>query len=172
MYFSGVSQRASRVALVSLSLALFAASVGAELPREGTFEANWSLEGHKRRVDLDGEVVSTYRLKGTVDVERSDGLSRSFESICVGVSDEETGGIARCAWTDADGDSVIVDFVGRIVGPMGTSREATGAIVGGTGEYEGILGLVATEWLFWESAFEDGKITGRDTRTTGSWKFP
>ena len=39
-------------------------------------------------------------------------------------------------------------------------------------KYEGILGLIETEWLFWESALEEGKITGRDTKTTGSWKLP
>ncbi len=164
--------------LLALALLVPAAATAADGARHGSFEANWNLAGGKRIVEVDGELVSTYRLTGKVTVERTDvegegsELSREFDSYCIGVSDEKTGGIARCEWVDEDDDSMVLDFVGKIVGPMGTSREASGAIIGGTGKYEGVLGVIETEWLFWESALEEGKIEGRDTKTTGRWTRP
>lgn len=153
-------------------LTVGAAVVRAEVAKEGTFEATWSLEGTRRPVELEGKAVAAYRLSGEVKIRRSDGLSSEFESACAGVSDEQTGGMARCTWTDGDGDEVYLLFVGKIVGPMGTVREAEGKIVGGSGKYDGLEGWVETEWLFWESAFEEGKVTGRDTKTTGAWRRP
>ena len=120
-------------------LSLFGAAVGqaSEVAREGTFSANWELNGSTESVELDGKSMSVYRLGGTVDIRRSDGLSTEFESTCSGVSDEETGGMARCTWTDGDGDAIFLRFTGRIIGSMGNTREAEGTILGGLGKYEG-----------------------------------
>ncbi len=143
-----------------------------EVANEGTFEATWSLEGSRESIELQGQKVSAYVMTGEVKVKRSDGLSTEFESICSGVSDDKTGGAGRCTWTDGDGDDVYLLFTGKVVGPMGTTREAEGEILGGTGKYEGLEGWVETSWLFWESALKEGKVTGRDTETTGGWKRP
>ncbi len=155
-----------------LALAVIAVPVDAEVAREGTFDATWSLEGSRESIEIEGQPISAYVLTGEVKVRRSDGLSSRFESTCTGVSDDKTGGAARCTWTDDKGDQVLLLFTGRIIGSMGTTREADGEILGGTGRYQGLQGWIRTDWLFWESVREEGKVTGRDTETTGGWKLP
>lgn len=162
-----------RVFMLTLAVLVTIAPLPAtEVADEGTFEANWSLEGTQESVVLAGKSVAAYRLTGKVKVRVSDGLATEFASICAGISDQETGGMARCIWTDGEGAEIYLQLTGKIIGSMGTSRETQGKITGGTGRYEGLEGWVDTDWLFWESAFEEGKITARDTKTRGGWRRP
>ncbi len=55
---------------------------------------------------------------------------------------------------------------------MGTSREAKGTVVGGTGRYAGIEGGFELDWLFVDSALDDTRFKGYVTKLTGSWKRP
>jgi hypothetical protein len=163
----------SRTVIATIALLfVLVVPVSAEVADEGTFEATWSLDGSRQSIELDGKPMAAYRMTGPVKVRRSDGLATEFDSVCAGVSDEKTGGMARCTWTDENGDEVFLELTGKIVGSMGTSRETEGKIVGGTGKYVGLEGWISTDWLFWESAFEEGKITGRDTETRGGWRRP
>lgn len=167
-------QRVQRcvVVMATALLSVTGPVASAEVASEGTFEATWSLDGSRQAIELDGEPMAAYRMTGPVKVRRSDGLATEFASVCAGVSDEKTGGMARCTWTDENGDEVFFELTGKIVGTMGTARETEGKIVGGTGRYVGLEGWISTDWLFWESAFEEGKITGRDTETRGGWRRP
>ena len=168
------SSRIATLAVAIPLLSLFGAGAGqaGEVARQGTFQANWKLDGTTESVELDGKLMSVYRLGGPVDVRRSDGLAAEFESACSGVSDEKTGGMARCTWTDGDGDVIFLRFTGRIIGSTGTTREAEGTILGGLGKYEGLEGSIHTEWFFWESHLDEGTIIAHNTETTGSWTIP
>lgn len=171
---SVVEHRFLRTVAVATTL-LFATaglSAASEVADEGTFEATWSLDGSRQAIELDGEPMAAYRMTGPVKVRKSDGLATEFASVCAGVSNEKTGGMARCTWTDDQGDEIYLELTGKILGPMGTSRESEGKVVGGTGRYAGLEGWISTDWLFWESAFDEGKISGRDTETRGGWRRP
>ena len=144
-----------------------------DLAKEGTFEGNWDVDGTTESLEMDGGKLSIYRVEGSVEITNSSsGMAREFQSRCVGVSDEETGGIGRCVWTDADGDGLFLELSGEIVGPAGTARDAVGVVVGGTGRYVGLVGSFEAEFLFLESVLDEGKITFRDTSFKGSWKRP
>lgn len=158
----------------ALVLALFGSPVFAEeLAKDGTFEGDWNVEGSAESVEVEGARVSIYRVEGPAKITNADsGMKREFKTRCVGVSDEEAGGVGRCVWADEDGDGLFLELSGEIVGPAGTTREAVGLVVGGTGKYAGIEGVFGMELLFWESALEPGKITIRDTNFKGTWKLP
>ena len=159
--------------LVALSLGAATLARAQEIAKEGTFEGNWDLTGTARTLEMDDGEVSVMRLEGPVTITNaSTGLAREFDSVCAGVSDNKTGGVARCVWMDSDDDALFLELGGSIIGPAGTTREAVGVVVGGTGKYRGLEGEFAVEWLFWESAFDEGKVTGRDTKFTGSWRLP
>ena len=150
-----------------------APSLAEELAKEGTFEGNWEVEGTTESLEMDDGKVSVYRVEGPAKITNADtGMAREFQTRCVGVSDEETGGIGRCAWTDSDGDGLFLELSGEIVGPAGTTRDAVGIVVGGTGKYAGLAGGFEAEFLFWESALDEGKITFRNTSFKGSWRRP
>ncbi|MDH3745964.1 MAG: hypothetical protein OES47_12760 [Acidobacteriota bacterium] len=158
-----------------LLLTVFAPAPGqaGELVKEGSFEGDWAVEGTSQSVEMEGARVSVYQLEGPANVTNADtGMAREFQTRCVGVSDEKTGGVGRCIWADEDDDQLFMEMGGTIAGPDGKTREALGLVVGGTGKYAGIGGAFQVEWLFWESAFEEGKIAGRDTKFNGSWVLP
>ena len=113
-----------------------------------------------------------YRFHGPAKVRSKDGLAREFESLCLGVSDNETGGVARCVWTDGEGERIFIELSGEIIGPTGTVRAAVGAVVGGTGRYRGMEGGFELDWLFLESKLEPGKIMARTFKFEGNWKAP
>jgi len=158
------------LALVSLAMA---APSRAQVAAEGTFEGNWDLSGYAETVAMDDGEISVMKLEGPVRItSAASGLAREFDSVCAGVSDKKTGGIGRCVWTDGDGDTLLVELSGSIIGPAGTSREALGVVAGGTGKYADIKGSFDVDWLFIESVLEPGKVMGRDTKFTGAWWTP
>lgn len=131
-----------RVFMLTLAVLVTIAPLPAtEVADEGTFEANWSLEGTQESVVLAGKSVAAYRLTGKVKVRVSDGLATEFASICAGISDQETGGMARCIWTDGEGAEIYLQLTGKIIGSMGTSRETQGKITGGYRQIRRARGL-------------------------------
>ena len=162
-----------RPTLFLLAIVLAIISVApAQAADDGTFEATWSLEGTRESVVLGGKSVAAYRLTGPVKIRTGEGMAREFSTVCTGVSNEETGGMARCTWTDDEGGEIFLELTGKIIGTMGTSRETQGKIAGGTGRYEGLEGWIDTDWLFWESALEEKTVKARDTDTRGGWRRP
>ncbi len=161
------------VVLVTVAFVVSAPAGAEDFAKEGTFEGHWKVEGTTESLEMDGAKVSVYRVEGPVKITNSSsGMAREFQSSCVGVSDEETGGLGRCVWADGDGDGLFLELSGEIVGPAGTTRDAVGIVVGGTGKYAGLEGGFEAEFLFWESVLDEGKITFRDTSFKGSWKLP
>jgi hypothetical protein len=163
--------RALYLSLIILALSV-AAGASEEVAKEGTFEGDWALKGTARSIEVDGKEVALFRIGGPVKVRSSGGLATEFQALCIGVSDKQTGGVGRCVWTDDAGDMVFMELSGSIVGPMGTSREAEGTVIGGTGRYQGLEGSYHIDWLFVESHFDDSKFKGYVTKLEGSWKRP
>lgn len=143
-----------------------------KLARDGTFEGHWTFRGMSRDIEVNSNPMTAFRFTGPVKIRPDGGMPTQFESYCVGISDPEAGGIGRCRWTDEHGDTIFLVMRGGAVGPVGTSRESSGRIQGGTGRYEGLQGEVEIEWLFLDSKLEEGKILGQDTKMTGHWKGP
>ncbi len=158
--------------VVALCAGAARVSPAQQSPREGTFAGSWQLEGEAKKVAADGEEVFLFRADGPVRLTTSTGMQREFASECVGTSDNETGGVGRCVWTDADGDRLVLSMAGEIIGPAGTFRESRGQVQSGTGKYQGAQGDYVADWLFLESTIEPGKITARGTELKGAWKRP
>lgn len=161
-----------RLSAALLLAGLLTAATGDEAPREGTFEGDWAVTGTVQEVEVGGEKVTLARLEGPVTLRAHGGLAREFDAVCNSVRDQKTGGVARCTWTDEAGDALLLEVSGSILGPMGTSREAKGTVVGGTGRYAGIEGGFELDWLFVDSALDDTRFKGYVTKLTGSWKRP
>lgn len=130
------------------------------------FEGTWSFEGHKVSESEQGALFVT---TGEARIA-TDGKEIAFATRCLGASDQENGGIARCRWSAGPEDSILLDLSGTIIGPMGTLREAQGRLLAGTGRFAGIQGEVQLDWLFIDSVFEEGKITGSSSDIEGWWK--
>lgn len=161
-----------RLTAALLLAGLLGAATGDEAPREGTFEGDWAISGTVQEVEVGAEKVTLARLEGPVTLRSAAGLAREFAAVCNSVRDRKTGGVARCTWTDEAGDVLMLEVSGSIIGPMGTSREAKGTVVGGTGRYAGIEGGFELDWLFVDSALDDTRFKGYVTKLTGSWKRP
>lgn len=141
-----------------------------EVADQGTFSGTWTLEGKVKVVEEEGMALTVFDYEGKLVLEAATGgLRRAFDTECVGVSDE-SGGLGRCAWKDEEGDVIILQVVGAVIGPAGTLRESAGLIIAGSGKYAGIEGEFAADWLFIDSSIEPGKVMGRNTRLSGSWK--
>ena len=160
------------VAALLLGGSLATAAEPPPAPREGSFEGNWAVKGNVQQVVVHGARVTLARVEGKVTLRSGAGLAREFDALCNSVSDEKTGGVARCTWTDAAGDTLVLELSGSIIGPAGTVREAEGKVVGGTGRYADIQGQFHLDWLFVDSTVEDGRFTGYVTKLEGSWKRP
>jgi len=160
-----------------LAAAIGAAAAHAEaaadkLPGEGTFSGSWRLAGKVEPTKVGDATVNLAHVQGKVTLETPGGLSREFDGTCNGVSDKKTGGVARCVWTDAKGDQVVIALEGSILGSAGTVRDAKGRVIGGTGRYAGIEGEIHLDWLFVESGQNDQRFEGYVTKLQGSWKRP
>jgi hypothetical protein len=141
-------------------------------PKEGTFEGTWNVQGTIEPVRMGAVTMTVARVEGKVSLRSGDGLAREFSAVCNMVSDEATGGVGRCTWTDAAGDALVLEMSGEIIGPAGTSREGKGKVVGGTGRYAGVEGEIHLDWLFVESSLDDHRFKGYVTELKGSWKRP
>jgi len=142
------------------------------LPDEGTFSGDWFIEGTVTQVEVGASPVTLARLEGRVKLTTTGGLAREFDALCHSVKNEKTGGVARCMWTDDQGDAVLLELSGSIIGPAGTLREARGTVIGGTGRYAGIEGGIELDWLFVESTLDDSRFKGYVTKLEGHWKRP
>jgi hypothetical protein len=169
----------SRLSSLALLLAALAGAAGAhaqaaadKLPGEGSFTGAWRLAGKIEPAKVGDATVTLARVQGKVTLESPGGLSREFDGTCNGVSDKKTGGVARCVWTDAKGDEIVLALEGSILGSAGTVREAKGRVIGGTGRYAGIEGEIHLDWLFVESGQGDQRFEGYVTKLQGSWKRP
>lgn len=166
------SKNLIRLSAALLLAGLLTAATADEAPKEGTFEGDWAITGTVQEVEVGGEKVILARLEGPVTLRAHGGLAREFDAVCNSVRDQKTGGVARCTWTDDAGDVLLLEVSGSILGPMGTSREAKGTVVGGTGRYAGIEGGFELDWLFVDSALDDTRFKGYVTKLNGSWKRP
>lgn len=159
------------LAAVLLGLTL-AGAAGDEPPREGTFEGDWALSGTARPVEVGSATVVLSRLEGPVTLRSAGGLARKFDAVCNSVSDQKTGGVGRCTWTDEAGDTLLLELSGTILGPAGTVREARGSVIGGTGRYAAVEGEFRVDWLFVDSVLDDERFKGYVSKLEGHWKRP
>ncbi len=140
------------------------------LPLSGEFSGQWSVTGEERSMEfLDNREVSILRHRGEVNLTTRNGLPRAFFSTCLGFSDSAEVGKARCAWEDSRGDRLYIEITSRFLGAKG---QVEGKIVGGTGRYAGIHGLMRMDaWLYSSSNKEERDITAFTDSLSGSWTF-
>lgn len=165
--------RRAAVLAVALALALvsapaaFAQSEPAQ--NEVSFTGTWQFEGHQISGGDGGPALFVTTGKAHIKTKDSE---VEFKTRCLGASDQDTGGIARCTWHANEEDSIVIDLGGKIVGPMGTLREARGAIVAGSGRFAGAEGKLQLDWLFIDSVLEENLIKGSSSDIEGVWRQP
>lgn len=168
---SPVRRRRSVVGLLAGLLFVSTASLAA-LQNTGTFKGSWTATGTAQTLDFgESRSASILRLRGTIVVESTGGLTRALQSDCVGLrlQDGDTSGIGRCAWTDSDGDRIFSELIGALAGEVSNVR---GLFVGGTGKYAGLEGSYEFRWQYFRGIEEEVTIHGYSASLTGSWKLP
>ena len=154
-----------------LLLLLAGAAMGdSALPSAGKFAGQWSVTGNERSMEfVDGRQISILRHRGEVNLTTRNGLPRAFFSTCLGFSDSAEAGKARCTWEDSRGDRLYIEITSRFLGAKG---QVQGDIVGGTGRYAGISGLMQMQaWLYASPNKEERDITAFTDSLSGSWTF-
>ncbi len=141
-----------------------------EIARQGTFTGRWDVIGKALKLEMGTErTVTAVRLEGAVVLEGgAEGLARGFRVQCLGMRDNKSGGAGRCVWKDRFDDEIWSE----ITTEDPDSHESRGAIVGGTGKFEGMRGEFQFDWVFMLPAAEEGPVRGYTTGLMGSWRFP
>ena len=138
--------------------------------RAGTFTGTWIASGQRHTFDfLAGREVGTFSVTGHVNLKGNLGEIEDYWAECVGLSDTETGGSARCVWRSMEGDKAYIVLTGK---PLEQSNKIAGEFVGGTGSLRGIEG---TFTFTWSSVYIDenqGTFAGQTLDLKGSYRIP
>jgi hypothetical protein len=156
-----------------LAMALLApGALGANpLPREGSFQAQWSVEGSRELLELGpSRSASIFRHSGTVTVVRSDGLVGNALSKCIGMGDSSEGDVSRCVWIDSRGERIFSELR-AVSSPNAQTGRGRGQITGGTGRFEGLSGGYELEWVAVPS-LDETRIEARTLKMRGRWTLP
>ncbi|MGH8767042.1 MAG: hypothetical protein ACREVT_02520, partial [Burkholderiales bacterium] len=133
-----------------------------------TFEGTWSASGDRHVLYLGPDHrTSVFNVAGSLLLKGPKGVGVGFLGKAIGFSDNLTGSMGRCVWTDEHGDEVFSELKGESVG---TSRHLTGTITGGTGRYMGITGEYEFQWQFVVES-EEGFIQGRTDNIKGRFRI-
>ncbi len=129
-----------------------------------TFEGDWSASGERHTLHLGpGHWASVFNLTGSLLLKGEKGMGAGFQGRVIVLSDNVTGGIGRCVWTDEHGDQVFSEIKGESVGP---GNRIMGTIIGGTGRFAGVTGTYEFKWQYLIEA-EEGVIQGRTVGLKG-----
>ena len=166
----------SRIGVLKLSLIILAIvatfilmpAADALAVRTGNFTGKWSAQGEWELLDSsEGREIYTYKLEGPVNLTGKKGRTSTFWSECVGLWDAAAGGSARCVWRESQSqDEVFIDLYGQMVKD---DAKVTGEFVGGTGQFEELVGTLS---FTWSSVFDDsskGILTGYAKDLSGSY---
>ena len=138
--------------------------------RTGSFSGTWIASGQRHAFDfLKEREVGTFRLTGHVNLKENLGEIEDYWAECVGLSDSETGGSARCVWRSMEGDKAYIMLTGK---PLEKSNKVTGEFVGGTGSLRGIEGTFTFTWSSVFTNKNQGTFTGQTKDLKGSYRIP
>lgn len=135
-----------KLLLIVISVILLAVSsvISSNASESGDFSGTWIANGTRTMFPFSADrKIYTFSLGGHVNLETTLGKKKDYWSDCIGLSDSSTGIIARCVWKDLDGTEIYLTLQGD------QWQEATpfkGAIVGGSGRLEGIVGELSFTW--------------------------
>lgn len=123
-----------------------------------TFTGTWSATGNQQTIQLEsGHQARIFRLTGSLLLSGKQRLSRGFKADLIGFSDNLSGSLARCVWTDERGDKVFSQLhgAGKVAGEL-----IEGRILGGTGRYAKLTGEYT--FRFKRMTYTDnGAVSGR-----------
>ena len=138
--------------------------------RAGTFAGTWIASGQRQTFDfVEGRAVGTFRVTGHVNLKGNLGEIEDCWAECVGLSDSETGGSARCVWRSMAGDKAYIVLTGK---PLERSSKVTGEFVGGAGSLRGIEGAFTFTWSSVFTNENQGTFTGQTKDLKGSYRIP
>ena len=154
--------------LIFAAVAVFNFSGEASAEQTGAFTGKWTASGEWELLDsTEGREVYTYTLEGPVNLQGKNGQPAAYWSECVGLWDTVTGGSARCVWKEAQSqDAVFLDLRGPMVKE---DTKISGEFVGGTGQFEGLIGTLSFNW---STVFADNSgriLTGYAEDLSGSY---
>jgi hypothetical protein len=153
------------------SFALSSAVGAAEVPKSGTFEGRW----YSHNVETIDELETADGMKSYINQgfefkagKQPGDLFNGMSVRCPGYGrySADTGVVketGRCTNVDANGDQVFEEYEVELTGPNDTSP-AKAQILGGTGKYKGIKGVVIFQTGVWPAL---GKT---DTMWAGNYK--
>jgi hypothetical protein len=150
--------------MIALALAAAACGPVAEPPKPPAatgewreFEGSWNAAGSRRTIPLGADRRgSIIDLRGTMLLAGAGRPGVGFRAEVIALVDSATGLLGRSVWTDERGDQVFSELKGE--GTAAQNR-ITGAILGGTGRYAGVIGSYEFSWRFVIET-EDGSIQG------------
>jgi hypothetical protein len=129
-----------------------------------TFEGTWSASGTRQTIDLGtNHHASIFDLTGSLVLTGDRGLGLGFRANTIGFSDNLTGILGRCVWTDENGDKVYSELKGEF---LRTGNRIGGTFLGGTGRFAGVTGEYSFQWEYVVES-DDGTLSGRSVDLKG-----
>ena len=163
----------------SLFLALLAsAAVGTYFPTGaafaedgGTFVGTWTASGDRQSIEFSADrKVFTFKLEGHVNLQSDLGRTRDYWAECIGLWDSETGGDAKCVWSDLEGvDKAYLVLENKI---LKEDTAMTGKFVGGAGGLEGLEGKLSFTWSSLSYNKDQKVMAGFAKDLEGQWRIP
>lgn len=153
-------------------LLTFVMQSGGQALEGGKFSGTWVANGTRELFSFGEErKVYTFELSGHVNLETNIGKKRDYWAKCVGLSDTETGTVARCVWKDLDGPELYLTLESE---QLSEKSPFTGKIVGGSEHLEGIVGDLSFIWssVNVQERGEKTTITGQTLDLQGTYKIP
>lgn len=158
------------MAISMISLGDAAADEGASpstLPASGTYSARHTLTGEVEGVELVAGVAAA-KVEFRVDItnDAGSGFLHQARGHCVGVSLYQTKsatGSGICAFEDADGDVLYMQFAENPYDEQGTANS-----IGGTGKYEKLI-VEQTHRTLESDQLDGSRFEATGTRQ-GTWK--
>jgi hypothetical protein len=133
-----------------------------------TFEGDWSATGERHTLHLGpGHWASIYNLTGSMLLKDEKQMGMGFQGRVIVLSDNVTGGIGRCVWTNENGDQVFSEIK---IGSGAHGVQIVGTIIGGTGRFAGVNGTYEFKWQYLIEA-EEGVIQGRAVGLKGRYRI-
>jgi len=157
------------ISIFSLVLLLPVSSNASE---SGEFNGTWIANGTRTKFPFDADrQIYTFTLGGHVNLKTNLGKKKDYWSDCVGLSDSATGIVARCVWKDLDGTEIYLTLQGE---KWQEATPFTGAIVGGNGALQGIVGELSFTWssLIVQQDAAGSTASGQTLDLHGSYHIP
>jgi len=106
-----------------------------------------------------------------VNLQTTIGKKKDYWSECVGMSDSQTGSVARCVWSDLDGPKIYITLQ---TDQIKQDVPVRGSIIGGSEQLNGISGDLSFIWSSVTFQKEGNKttVTGQALDLHGRYQIP